>query len=74
MKPVEIKIRENAIHCEGCQSRIQNVIGRMEGVSSVKADRQTQKVLVTLEGETTTYDEIVSRLERLGYPVDVEKS
>ena len=39
----EIQVRDKAIHCAGCEARIQSVLAKMPGVDEVKADHKTQK-------------------------------
>ncbi len=44
VEPIELGVRDEAIHCSGCESRIQRALDRLPGVSQVRADQQTQKV------------------------------
>ena len=44
----EIEILDNAIHCAGCETRIQTVVARMPGVQDARADHKTQKVEFTI--------------------------
>ena len=34
----EITVRNKAIHCEGCEARIQSVLAKMPGVQEAKAE------------------------------------
>ena len=38
----EITVLDKAIHCAGCEARIQSVLARMPGVQEVDADYKTQ--------------------------------
>ena len=45
----EIQVLDKALHCAGCEARIQSVLARMPGVQEVEADHKTQKIHLTLE-------------------------
>ena len=53
----EIKVRNKAIHCEGCEARIQSVLTKMPGVQEAKASHKTQKVDLTLDSASVSIQE-----------------
>ncbi|MBI2855968.1 MAG: heavy-metal-associated domain-containing protein [Chloroflexi bacterium] len=63
-----LTVEHQAIHCEGCESRIQAVLGRLPGVMRVKANHKTQRVSLTLDVEKTPLDDVKQKLEFAGYP------
>ena len=65
---LEVKISHDAIHCGGCESRIEQVLGKEPGVRRVKADRTTQQVTVTIDTDRLGLDEVRSRLDGMGFP------
>lgn len=65
---VELDVLDKAIHCAGCENRIQTVLSRVPGVRAAKADHRTQKVAVTIDAEKTSVEEVLERLERIGFP------
>ena len=69
LQAIELGVMDEAIHCSGCESRIQRALGRLPGVSQVRADQKTQKVSLHLEQDKTSLKEIMERLEFIGYPV-----
>jgi len=64
---VELMVRDKAIHCNGCESRIETVLKKLPGVENVKADHKTQKVTITLDPEKVSNGQIRAKLEQLGY-------
>ncbi len=67
---VDLKvIGEQTIHCAGCEQRIGNALRRLPGVGEVKASAQTQQVVVKIDPNQVSPEEVQSRLERLGYAV-----
>ncbi len=66
----EITVLDNAIHCAGCEARIQSVLVRMPGVQDVKADHKTQKVSLTLDSASVSIHELKEKLEDLGYSTE----
>jgi copper chaperone CopZ len=63
----ELKVLDKAIHCAGCEARIQGLLARMPGVQEVKADHRTQKVRLTLDSGSVSIQEVKEKLEDLGY-------
>jgi copper chaperone CopZ len=57
------------MHCGGCQSRIEQAVGALEGVRRVKADFQSGRVDVAYDMATTDEQAIRSRIEQIGYEV-----
>jgi len=62
-------IGEQQIHCAGCESQIHRVLTRIPGIRTVKADHQTQQVVVQPEPSRTNADTVKARLETMGYDV-----
>ena len=63
----EIQVLDKGIHCVGSETRIQKVLGGLSGVIEVKADHKTQKVQAVLHPDKVSVDQIVEKLEDLGY-------
>ena len=66
----EITVLDKAIHCEGCEARIQSILVRMPGVADVQADYKTQKVSLTLNSESVSIQDVKEKLEDLGYSTE----
>jgi copper chaperone CopZ len=67
IEQVGLTVQDNAIHCGGCESRIETVLKKLPGVMKVKADHKTQKVSITLDTDKTLVLEVTKRLEAAGY-------
>ncbi len=65
-----ITVRNKAIHCEGCEARIQSVLTKMPGVQDAKASHKTQKVDLTLDSASVSIQEVKDKLEGLGYDTE----
>ena len=59
----EIQVLNKAIHCAGCETRIQSVLARVPGVEQVKAEQKTQKVHLTLNPERVSVDQVREKLQ-----------
>ncbi|MBI4287457.1 MAG: cation transporter [Chloroflexi bacterium] len=68
---VELTVQDKAIHCSGCESRIETVLKKLPGVVKVKADHKTQKVSITLDTSRTLIGEVKQKLEFAGYRTGV---
>lgn len=66
----ELTVRDGAIHCDGCESRIEKMVRAMPGVMRVNADHQTQRVAVTADADRTSVLDIKQKLEAAGYTSD----
>ena len=68
IEQVELQVEDNAIHCSGCESRIEQILKRLPGVARVNADHHNQKVGLALDTAKTPLDEVKQKLEFAGYP------
>ncbi|MDA1347288.1 MAG: heavy metal-associated domain-containing protein [Chloroflexi bacterium] len=67
IEQLELMVEDKAIHCSGCESRIEQVLKRLPGVVKAKADHGTQRVSLTLDVEKTPLDDMKQKLEFAGY-------
>ena len=68
IETLELTVKgEELIHCVGCENRIQSVVSTLPGVLKVKADHKTQGILVTLDGDRTTPEQVKEKLDFMGY-------
>jgi len=67
---VELKIKNNAIHCDSCETRIQKVLEDKPGIIKAIADHMIQEVQIYFDEDQITIQDIEQTLERLGYPVN----
>ena len=65
----EIEVLDKAIHCGGCETRIQSVLTRIPGVEKVDASHKTQRVELALDPDVVSLQDIKDKLENLGYNV-----
>ena len=67
IEKLELTVEDNAIHCEGCEGRIQTVLSKLPGVVKVAADHKTQQVSLTIDTTKTPLEEVKAKLEFAGY-------
>ena len=65
---VTVSVRDGAIHCRGCEARIEAALKQVPGVLRVKADHQAQTVSVTLDLARLPVETVCRRLAEMGYP------
>jgi periplasmic mercuric ion binding protein len=56
--------------CAGCQTKIQNGLGKTEGVEKAVADLSTKIVTITYDPAKTNKDKLVKAIEGLGYKTE----
>ncbi len=62
-------IRVRQIHCTGCERRIEQAVGQLDGVRQVKADHRNGEVRVVLDDTLTSDAAIRSSITRAGFEV-----
>ena len=67
IEQLELTIKDKAIHCAGCEARIQSLLARLPGVERVKAEYKTQRVHLTLDPERVSIEQVREKLEDMGY-------
>jgi copper chaperone CopZ len=67
IEQIELAVDGDAIHCDGCESRIEKVLGQLPGVLRAKADHQTQLVTLMLDAKRTPLSEVKEKLEFAGF-------
>lgn len=64
----EMILKVEGMHCGGCESRIQNSVGEIEGVESVTANHKEGNVKITLNKDIDK-KVIVETIEDIGFEV-----
>ncbi|MFV2064102.1 MAG: heavy-metal-associated domain-containing protein [Chloroflexota bacterium] len=64
---LELTVGDQAIHCGGCETRIEQVLGREPAVRHVKADHTTQQVAVTVDTDRLDREGVRAKLDALGF-------
>lgn len=66
MKDLVLKV--NGMMCEGCENRVQNVLGEIDGVEKVVANHKDGTVTITSNVEIDE-NVIKEKIEDIGYEV-----
>ena len=64
----KIKLNVEGIKCSGCETRIQNALLMLDGVSKVEASSKEGTVTIEM-ADDTKMQEIVQLIENLGFDV-----
>lgn len=64
----EIVLKVEGMMCEGCENRIKNAVGSIDGVVDVSAKHETGVVKVITK-ENVTKDTVKERIEDIGFSV-----
>jgi copper chaperone CopZ len=60
---------EEKMHCAGCEQRVGHALRRLPGVTDVRANAETQQVVVTFEPAQVSSNQVRTKLEQIGYQV-----
>ncbi len=82
MTKQKITLNTYKLDCTGCKAcaadyqadNLKHAIARLNGVSNIKADGVTGKVVVEFDDATIELSKITQRMEKLGYNVEVAKT
>jgi len=58
--------------CAACSSRIEKVLNKMDGVEA-QVNLTTEKAHIDYNPETTSVEDVTTKIEKLGYEVETEK-
>lgn len=64
----EIKIKVDGMVCGGCENRVKNAVGSIEGVTDVTADHTTGIVVVT-SSDNVLENVVKEKIEDLGFDI-----
>lgn len=64
----DFDVQDRRIHCDGCEGRITHALSRLDGVTSVEASHQTQRVRVTVQDGGPARETIARKLAAIGFP------
>ncbi|MFH1216913.1 MAG: heavy metal translocating P-type ATPase [Pseudomonadota bacterium] len=62
------------MHCASCSSRIEKVVGEMDGVNHVAVNLATEKIDLSWDEEKVSLDDIAERMGQLGFELIVPSS
>jgi P-type Cu2+ transporter len=62
------------MHCGACGVLIENALTMIEGVSRARVHYATQRARVTFDPDRTSIEELLNRVEQLGYVAAAEES
>lgn len=63
-------VGEEKLHCEGCEQRVGRALERLDGVRSVEASHESQRVEVEYDPSRVDEEQLRDRLDLLGYEVE----
>ena len=69
---MEVVLKVEGMHCEGCENRIKNVLKTIEGIQEVNADHKTKEVVIKAD-QNVDLNEVKERLTDIGFDVTEEK-
>lgn len=72
MQTQSVKLKIGNMTCSGCEKRIESRLGRMDGVTGVKASYQSSTATVEYNSEKVELPEIRRVLEHMGYTAGEE--
>lgn len=65
----QLSLQVGGMTCTGCEGRVANVLGRLEGVRNTSADHQAGEVRVLFDPEQVSADAIGAAIAGAGYQV-----
>jgi len=67
-------IGEHTIHCSGCETTLQLVLGQAPGVHQVTASHRTQEIHLVMDTQNSDMHQVQEQLDWLGYTVIEEEA
>jgi copper chaperone CopZ len=72
MPVTKVQFRVPDLHCEGCASRVTNVLERLKGVRSADVSFEEKTAEVDLADGAIEFDDLKAAVEKAGYTVETE--
>jgi len=66
-------VRITDMDCGDCATSIEHILGRMEGVLNISVNYATEKMWVEFDSKAISHDQIVEKVQQLGYRVEEEE-
>ncbi len=66
----QLLLQVGGMTCTGCESRVQKVLGRLDGVRSTTADHRAGEVRVLFDPEQTSPEAIGDAVTAAGYEIN----
>jgi P-type Cu+ transporter len=63
----QLTVDVKGMHCASCSSRIEKVVGDMEGVSEISVNLAAETMKLVYDAEQLEYDAIAARVKELGF-------
>lgn len=70
MKKQQATFRIPDIHCEGCTTRLTNVLERVDGVRSARVSLEDKRAEVAYDADAANQEDLHRAVERAGYTVE----
>lgn len=65
----QLVLQVRGMTCTGCESRIQKVLGRLDGIADTTADHRSGEVRVLLDLEQSSAQDIAASITNAGYEI-----
>ena len=65
----QLVLNVEGMTCGGCESRVENVLGRLDGVRSATADHRAGRVRILVDPARTPVAAVVEAITTAGYDV-----
>jgi copper ion binding protein len=65
----QLVLQVSGMTCTGCESRIENVLGRLDGVRSADADHRSDEVRVLFDPKQASAQNIGAVITKAGYEI-----
>lgn len=69
----KVEFNITGMTCAACSNRIEKVLNRMDGVQNAVVNLALEKATVEYEPEQVTIQDLISRIEKLGYGANVNE-
>lgn len=66
----KLKLSVNGMHCAACSSRIENVVGGMEGVTKASVNLAAETMELHWDESAHSFDEIAERVSGMGFGLE----
>ena len=72
MAEQKIEMKVSGMHCAACSSRIEKVVGNLEGIDTCSVNLATEQATVLFDASITGLQEITDAIGKMGFSAAVK--
>nr|WP_106781053.1 heavy metal-associated domain-containing protein [Lysinibacillus timonensis] len=61
------------LHCPDCPQKVEKAVSKLDGVSEIKVDYDTESGIVSFDNSLTSITDIINRINKMGFKASISE-